>query len=186
MSAGFAQYIVKASGVQNAFEGLYQPDGEVAEIGLGSNSEVILDMGVGSEIVDAEGSDFYFYESPEGPGIYLDHTEVAVAPDDGGGQPGNFTVVFVWGDDNPSNNGTISPKYLPEVPNRPILASDLHKGTGVSIDIGRGDGAHYRFIRVGTYPSSAVPNAGERAQVDAIERASFDIIPTLTPTLTPF
>jgi hypothetical protein len=160
---------------------LCKPNGEVAEIGLGSNSELVLDMGVGSEIVDDEGGDFYFYECPNGPGIYLDHTEVAVAPDDGSGQPGDFTVVFVWGDDNPSNNGTILPKYMPEVPNQAILASDLHKSTGIGIDIGRNDGARCRFVRFRTYPPSARPDENEFVQVDAVERASFDMLPTPTP-----
>ena len=180
---GFAQYIVNAYGVQGEVKSLCQPDGEVAEIGLESNSELVLDMGVGSEIVDDEGGDFYFYEWPNGPGIYLDNTEVAVAPDDGSGQPGNFTVVFVWGDDDPSNNGTVLHKYLPEVPNRPIQASDLHKGTGIGVDIGRNDGARYRFVRFRTYPPSATPGEKEFVQVDAVERASFDMTPT--PTLTP-
>jgi hypothetical protein len=176
---------VRAYGVWNEFKSLCHPDGKVAEIGLKSNSELVLDMGVRSEIVDDEGGDFYFYEFPNGPGIYLDHTEVAVAPDDGSGQPGNFTVVFVWGDDDPSNNGAILPKYLPEIPNRAIWASDLHKGTGIGIDIGPDDGTYYRFIRIRTYPPSATPSSGKRAQVDAIERASFDMITTLTPILTP-
>jgi transcriptional regulator with XRE-family HTH domain len=178
--AGFAQYIVKAYGVQDAVSSLYQPDGGVAEIGLESNSELVLDMGVGNEIVDDEGGDLYFYEWPNGPGIYLDNTEVAVAPDDGNGQPGNFTVVFVWGDDDRSNNGTILPKYLPEIPNRAILASDLYKGTGIGIDIRRNDEARYRFVRFRTYPPSARPDENEFVQVDAVERASFDMLPTPT------
>jgi hypothetical protein len=168
---GFAQYVVNAYGVQNEFDSLCQPNGRVAEIGLESNSELVLDMGARNEIVDQNGSDFYFYEFPNEPGIHLDHIEIAVAPDDGSGQPGDYTIVFVWGDDNPSNNGTILPKYLPEIPNRRILASDLYMGTGIGIDIGRNDGLLYRFIRIRTYPASTVPSDGERAQVDAIQRA---------------
>jgi hypothetical protein len=174
---------MNAYGVQDAVESLCRPDSKVAEIGLESNSELVLDMGFGNDIVDAEGGDFYFYEFPNGPGIYLDQTEIAVAPDDGSGQPGSFTVVFVWGDDDQSNNGTVLPKYLPELPNRPIQASDLYNGTGIGIDIGRGDGVRYRFIRFRTYPPSATPSENEVVQVDAVERVSFNMTPT--PTLSP-
>jgi hypothetical protein len=174
---------VNAYGVQDAAKSLCQPDDKVAEIGLESNSELVLDMGVGNDIVDAEGGDFYFYEFPNGPGIYLDHTEIAVAPADGSGQPSSFTVVFVWGDSDPSNNGTVLPKYLPEVLNRAILALDLHRDTGIGIDIGRNDGVRYRFIRFRTYPLSATPSENEVVQVDAVERVSFNITPT--PTLSP-
>jgi excisionase family DNA binding protein len=185
--AGFAQYIMNAHGVRDEVKSLCQPDGKVAEVGLESNSELILDMGVGNEIVDDEGGDFYFYERPQGPGIHLDRMEVAVAPANGSSQPASFIVVFIWGDDDSSNNGTILPRYLPEVPNRPIVASDLHQGTGVGIDIGRNDGVHYRFIRIRTHPPTATPGQGRLVQVDAIERASFDMLPTpsSTPTSSP-
>jgi hypothetical protein len=142
-------------------------------------------MGVGNEIVDGAGGDFYLYEFPNPPGIHLDHSEVAVAPDDGSGQPGSFSVVFVWGDEDASNNGTILPSYLPEAANRRILASDLHQGTGIGLDIGRDDGALYRFIRIRTYEPSASPDRSHRAQVDAIERASFDMSREPSPTATP-
>jgi hypothetical protein len=168
--AGFAQRVVHSYGVQDETESLCQPDGEVAEIGLASCSELVLDMEAGNEIIDGPGVDLYFYEWPNGPGIYLDHTELAVASDDGDGCPGSFAVVFVWGDADSANNGQISSSYLPEIPNRPILASHLHNGSGIGINIGQDDGTHYRFVRVRTYPPSATPPEHERAQVDAIER----------------
>jgi hypothetical protein len=153
---------------------LCQPDGIVAEVGFESNSELILDMGEGNEIIDAEGTDLYYFEYPNGPGIYLDFTEVAVAVDNGHGQPGNFTVIFVWGDENSTNNGTVPPKYLPEISERPIVAADLYNGTGIGIDIGQNDGTHYRFVRARTYPTDAAPGEGLGAEVDAIERITRD------------
>jgi hypothetical protein len=170
--AGFAQHVVHSYGVQDDFKSLCQPDGEVAEIGLESNSELVLDMNAGNEIVDDTGIDFYFYEWPNGPGIYLDRTEIAVASDGGSGQPEDFVIVFVWGDGDSSNNGTVLPKYLPEIPNRWIPASDLRNGSGIGIDIEQDDGRRYRFVRIRTYPPSATPHSDKRAQVDAIERVS--------------
>ena len=99
---------------------------------------------------------------------------VSVAPDDGTGQPGEFTIVFVWGDENMHNNGTVSQKYLPEIPNRRIWASDLYNETGIGIDIEQNNGAAYRFVRIRTYPPSLPPKEDEFAQVNAIERVNTE------------
>lgn len=181
---GFAQYIMYSFGIKDEGHSLCHPDSQVAEVGLESNAELTLDMGRGNEIIDNKGGDFYFYEFPNGPGIYLDEMEVSVAPDDGTENPGLFTQVLVWGDNNPDNNGSIPPSYLPEEADKPINTSDLHKGTGIGVDIGRDDGKIYRFVRIRTYPSSVIPEEGQRPQVDAIEIANFDIIPTQTPSPT--
>jgi hypothetical protein len=160
-----------ALGVQDetVTESLCAPDGTVAEIGLVTRAELILDMGDSRQIVDHAGIDYYFYEFAEKTGILLDPTELAVAPDNGTGQPGQFVDVFIWGDNDQSNNGTIPPEYRPEIPRRSIETSDLHNGSGIGIDIGLGDGQRFRFIRIRTHPPSAVRPPGKRTQVDAIE-----------------
>jgi hypothetical protein len=169
--------------VQEEVKSLCQPDGMVAEVGLIGDSVLVLDMGVGNEIVDGEGGDFHLYEFMNGPGILIDKMELAVAQDDGTGKPGPFTVIYVWGDDDPDNNGAIPAKYLPEEANKPIDKSDLYNGTGIGINIGSNDGKAYRFVRVRTYPTEATPNEGKRVQLDAIQKASFEMNPTPTPTV---
>jgi hypothetical protein len=164
--------VIVEVGVESAALSLCQPDGQVAEVGLTQDSVLLIDLGGGekNEIVDGAGIDFRVYEFPNGPGIYLDRMEVAVAPDVDG-QPGEFEVVFVWGDDNGSNNQSIPDRYLPEIADRGIEAADLYRGAAIEIDVGRQDGQRYRYVRVRTYPPGQIPPEAHRAQIDAIEKA---------------
>ena len=161
------------------------PDEKFDTVGHKPDSFLILDMGEGNEIVDNLGLDFYYYERPFDPGIQLDRVEVAVAQDDGSGIPGPFTVVFIWGDENLENNGALPSNYNPEVPNKPIDASDLHNDTGIGIDIGLDDGTAYRFVRFQTHPTDAMPADEELVEVDAVEGIHHPPSPTLTPTPIP-
>ncbi|NTV62080.1 MAG: hypothetical protein HGA65_00895 [Oscillochloris sp.] len=137
-----------------------------------AHSELILDMGSNNPIIDGEGGDLYVYERPSGEGILLDLMTISVAPDNGAGQPGEFTTIFVWGDDDPSNNGTIPPWYEENAEER-ITGIDLHDQTGIGLDIGKGDGLSYRFIRIQSYPAAHTPGRGLGAEIDAIEIANF-------------
>lgn len=180
------------TGVQEPKLALCAPDEQYAEIGLISDSVLILDMGRGNELVNGPGVDLYYYERPNGPGIFLDWVEVSIAQEGEEGEPGDFTPIFVWGDENPNNNGEI-PSAIPEHPNQPINSEFLHNDWGIGIDIGdsiSGDEVIlYRFIRFRTWPSEAIPDFEERAQVDAVERVyeppprptSTSVPPTDTP-----
>lgn len=143
MCPPYAASVHQATGVIDAGSAICAPDGEYASVGLDPDSELILDMGVDNQIADEPGLDFYYYERPYESGIHIDQVEVAVAQDNGAGNPGQFTVVFIWGDGNPDNNGRIPPGYLPEEPDKPINGSDLHNDTGIGIDIGDNDGSVY-------------------------------------------
>ena len=170
----YASSLLRATGTANAASTLCAPDNNFASVGLFFDADLILDMGVDNQIVDEFGIDFYYYERSFGsgifgPGILIDKVVVAVAQDDGLGNPGPFSVLFVWGDDNPNNNGTIPASYLPEIPNRLIHRTDLHNGTGIGIDIGNDDRQAYRFIRFQTFPTFSLPTINERAEVDAVE-----------------
>ena len=182
--AGYAQAIYARVGVHQAEQSLCAPDGRVAEVGMQASSVLVLDMGVGAEISDGEGGDFYFYEYKNGPGILLDQMAIAVAPDDGTGRPGPFTTVFVWGDGDPTNNGSLPSIFTEERVEERIAATLLHNGTGIGVDIGRGDGVAYRFVRLTTYPEDAAPGRGKGVEVDAVERSSFRM-PSFEPTSTP-
>ncbi len=160
-----------------------KPDRKFAIVGYKPESFLILDMGPGNEIIDQQGIDFYYYERYYEPGILLDRVEVAVAQDDGSGTPAPFAVVFIWGDDNPENNGILPLAYVPEDPNKPINSSDLHDITGIGINIGNDDGVAYRFVRFQTYPIIAVPADDELVEVDAVE--GIHPLPSSTPTPTP-
>jgi hypothetical protein len=174
---------VPALGVEEGDLALCAPDGLYARVGTEANSALVLDMGEGNEIIDQAGTDFYYYERAEHPGILLDEVEVAVARDAEAVNGGAFTTVFAWGDTNSDNNGTIPPEYLPEGPNRPIRASDLYQGTGIGINIGNDDGQAYRFVRFQTCPSSAAPGKGKWVEIDALQSASSS--PPITPSPTP-
>lgn len=160
-------------------------DGQFATVGHKSDSFLILDMGEGNEIIDNPGVDFYYYERPFTPGIQLDRVEVAVAQDDGSGNPASFIMVFIWGDDVLENNGEIPPEYNPEEPNTPINASDLYNQTGIGIDIGNDDGTLYRFVRFQTHPTDVIPADNELVEVDAVEGIHPPPLPTSTPTPVP-
>jgi hypothetical protein len=190
---GFAQGIFSARGVKNPEDSLCDPDRQHATLGAQEQSEIIVDMGAsvtGGGLVDQPGGDLYFYEHPTAEGIDLDPIEIAVAQDDGTARPGSFKVIFVWGDEDPANNGTVPASYLPEDANRTIRAADLHRGWGIGVDIGENNGRSYRFVRVRAYPNPFVSDSEQRPQFDAVERASFTM-PTFatsapaTPSITP-
>jgi HEAT repeat protein len=142
----YAQSIVQAFGTDNESQATGAPDAVYASVGLEADSVLILDMGQDNLIIAGPGTDLYYYERPNGPGIYLDAVQVSVAQDNGSGDPDSFTTVFVWGDDDPTNNGTIPPEYLEngeETPNEPIESEDLYNGHGIGINIGGSDGTSY-------------------------------------------
>lgn len=178
----FAESVFESLGTDFADNSICENDDEFATVGHEPESFLILDMGAGNEIIDQLGIDFYYYERLFTPGILLDQVEVAVAQDNGSGQPSSFVVVFVWGDENPNNNGNLPSEYLPEEPNKPINSSDLFRTTGIGINIGFDDGAPYRFIRFQTHPTGAEPEDEELVEVDAVEI----IVPPLPLTITPF
>lgn len=156
------------------------------------DAALILDMGAGNELSDGEGGDLIFYEYGNGPGILLDRVAIAVAADDGMGNPGPFITVFVWGDGDRTNNGSLPPGFAEEREEEPIAANLLINGTGIGIDIGHNDGRLYRFVRLTTYPETWAPGRHKAVEVDAIERARIampqyggDYLPvpaTTTPT----
>lgn len=134
-------------------------------------------MGADSQLIDAAGYDLRFYEAPWKDGIDLDMIAISVAPDDGTGNPGAFKTLFVWGDADSTNNGSILPSYTVdsqgnyrEHSGRHMLARDLINGSGINIDIGSNDGASYRFVKITAYPADTGHSPEQRAQVDAIER----------------
>lgn len=187
---GFAQAAIAGTiGVENETDSTCRPDGQAAKIGLTKESVLFLDMGPGNEIVDREGIDFYYHEFRNEAVVYMDRTILAVIQDDGTGQPGSPVPVFIWGDDDPANNGTIPSKYLPEKQDRVIDQSDLYHNSGIGIDIGRDDGARYRFVMIDTYPVDDVRESNRASEVDAIEIApdGTPLLPTPTtePTRTP-
>jgi hypothetical protein len=169
----YAQAIINQFGTEAGEEALGTKDGNYASIGFLSDSELILDMGEQSPIVTGAGVDFYFYERPYSPGIQLDSVIISVAQDDGSGNPSSFIPVFVWGDNEPSNNGAIPSEYFPEnveIPNLPIPSRALYNKTGVGINIDAIDGLTYRFVRFQTYPSNEpAPRDELLTEVDAIE-----------------
>ncbi len=178
----FANHVVGQRGTESVGLAKCEPDGKYATVGHKQDSFLILDMGAGNEIIDGPGIDFYYYERPNGPGILLDWVEVAVAQEDESEIAESFVLVFIWGDENPENNGVIPPDYLPEEPNRPINSSDLQNGTGIGIDIGNDDETAYRFVRFKTHPNDATPETDELVEVDAVERVYPSHPPTSTPT----
>ncbi len=134
-------------------------------------------MGADSQLVDAEGYDLRFYEAPWNGGVDLDMIAISVAPDDGTGNPGAYTTIFVWGDTEITNNGSILPIYTQdsqgnyrEHSGQHMPASTLSNGSGISIDIGKNDGASYRFVKITAYPADTSHSPEQRAQVDAVER----------------
>lgn len=183
--SSFANVLFSYLGTSNEELSLCEKDGEFATVGDEPNSFLILDMGSGREIIDGPGIDFYYYERQYTPGILLDRVEVAVAQDNET-EDLSFLVVFIWGDENPENNGTIPFVYNPEEPNKPINSSDLYYETGIGINIGNDDGAAYRFVRFQTHPIFAIPPEGQVVEVDAVEKIHHpQPQPTSTPTPTP-
>lgn len=180
----FADTVLASFGTNSDEEAVCKPNNNYATVGHESGSFLILDMGAKNEITDQQGIDFYYYEREYEPGILLDQVEVAVAQDDGSGNPLSFIVVFVWGDENPDNNGVLPSEYLPEEANDPIDSSDLFNTTGIGINIGNDDGAIYRFVRFRTYPIEAQPASDELVEVDAIEVIAPPI--KITPFPSPF
>ena len=184
----YATVIYQMIGVEDAENSLCAPDGVVAQIGELPHSELILDMGTGNKIIDQKGGDFIVFEYPNGSGILLDRMKIQVAQDDGEGHPAQFITVFVWGDDDPSNNGLIPSKYLPEEQHQEIEAQDLYGNTGIAIDIGKDDFEEYRFVRITTHPESEAKSWDDRPQIDAIQILSTDataFVYVLPPSETP-
>jgi hypothetical protein len=180
----YAAYILEEKGVRDSGSTLCTKDSIIAELGLEPNSKLVLDMGVGNEIIDGPDNDFYYYEYPINHGIQLDLVEIAVAQDSGDTNPQEFETVFIWGDSDQNNNDAILEIYLPETPNRVIQESDLHRGTGIGINIGHDDGRLYRYVRFQTHPSDAAPGEGRLVQIDAVERIHRVVEATNTPTFT--
>ena len=128
----------------------------------------------------------------------LDAILIEVAPEVNG-QPGSFRPIFVWGDNRQDNNGEL--RDLVDQPSLTIPADRLRSGagmavgTGIGLDIGGDDGAHYRYVRITRYTTDGTPPpSGRLAQVDAIERQNFPMAyqdnddaspsPMTTPTTT--
>lgn len=172
----YAQYIVYAYGVDDFEYSLCEPDGKTADVGVKKSSLLILDMGADYQIVDGPGIDFYYHEwlnTDSNPvTVYMDWVEVAVAPEPVEGVDGPFdadyVTVLIWGDDDPTNNGTLA-GYENEAANQFIHPDDLIHESGIGIDIGADDGTLYRYIRIQSHPPAIKPGQGDRAQLDAIE-----------------
>jgi hypothetical protein len=155
---GFAQAVADASGVdegeiQNA---LCAPDGVPAQVGEEDDAYLILDMG-NKPIVDRpDAYDFVYFEWPNTnngrPGIYLDEVVIEIAPDNGNGEPGQFSQVYVWdGGDN----------FWME-------ASSLYQEHGILIDVAGSGGGPWRFVRI-SVPGGEVKGYDDQVQVDSIE-----------------
>ncbi len=181
----YAHSVVQATGTENASYAIGSPDGAYASVGLEANSVLTLDMGQDTPIVTGPGVDFYYYERPYDPGIWLDAMQISVAQDDGSGSPdpNSFEVVFVWGDDDPTNNGSIPPGYFEdgeEEPNIPIESAALYNETAIGIDIGGDERTAYRYVRIQTYPPDAPASDPELlTEVDAVERVCQNVSPVL-------
>jgi hypothetical protein len=181
---GFAQRVVIPESVDttqehHAGESLCAPDNTWAFVSSEWNEELVLDLG---RIVDGKGPDLIYYEyfnntqsNPDFHSVYLDRLSVEVAPDNGSGQPGDFTQVFAWGDGDPSNNASLDESCFIayEVETGQVAAEEedlfvkptcLYNRSGIRIDIGRDDGAVYRFVRV----SPTNPDSDSVIQVDAV------------------
>jgi competence ComEA-like helix-hairpin-helix protein len=174
-------------GVRDGHLALCTPDRRYASVGAVPYSALVLDMQRGNEIIDGPGPDLYYYERPNGPGIFLDQVEVAVAPENNQGGYGTFETIFVWGDGDTNNNGEIPPE-IPEGPEQPITSTYLQNGWGIPIDLTKvittSETTLYRFVRFRTWPPDvAHDNIDDRAEVDAVERVHPP--PTPTPTYTP-
>lgn len=170
---GFAQAVAGTADLLAPERALCAPDGQTAqtpqELPL-TDVPLILDMGLGNELLDLDGPDLIFYEWLDGPGIRLDLTEVAVSAT---GEPDSYRTVFIWGDSDSTNNGSVPAGYARtgEIPERVIMRADLTKNGGIAIDIGSGDGASYRFVRLRAHLPAAGVNLPQnpRVEVDAVE-----------------
>ena len=91
---GYAEEVSEAIGVQEGQLAICRPDRQYATVGLVSNSALVLDMGKGNETVDIPGIDIYYYERPQGPGIFLDQVEISIAPEDEKGEPSSRPKKF--------------------------------------------------------------------------------------------
>jgi hypothetical protein len=186
----YAQLVVEAFGTENEFEAVGTPDSVYAGVGRLTDSVLILDMGQDNLIVTGPGIDLYYYERPNDPGIWLDVVQISVGEDDGSGNPNpdSFKTVFVWGDNDSNNNGTVPPEYFEdgEEPDTPIQSADLHNGSGIGIDIDGVEGITYRFVRIQKYqPEIPEPDRERLAEVDAFERVCPPPLPTPSLTVTP-
>jgi hypothetical protein len=187
--SNYVMSVVQAHGIIEPLNARCEPDDRIAEIGAVPNSALILDMGKSNEIYTGPGVDFYFYERrAEFDGIYLDWVEVSVAQATQSGVPGEFYTVFVWGDQDPSNNGNIPAHYALE--SRNAIIRGLRLGTGIGIDIGGEPHIPYRYVRFRPYPPESIPAEADRAQVDAVELVytreyTKPPQPTFTPSVTP-
>jgi hypothetical protein len=181
---GFAQSVLLPEAVDttqehHAGESLCAPDNIWAFVSREWNEVLVLDLG---QIVDREGPDLIYYEyfnntqpNPDFHSVYLDRLSVAVAADNGSGQPGDFMPVFAWGDGDPSNNASLDESCFIDyaVESGQVAAEDedlyvkpacLHNRSGIQIDIGRDDGAIYRFVRI----TPTNPDSDSVVQVDAV------------------
>jgi competence ComEA-like helix-hairpin-helix protein len=189
----YAGKLLKEVGVHDGHKALCAPGQgqEYAIIKATPYSALVLDMQRGNEIVDGPGVDLYYYERQDGPGIYLNNVEVAVAAENNQGGHGTFEPIFIWGDGDPNNNGEIPPE-IPEGPDQPITSTYLQNGWGIPIDLAKvitaSETTLYRFVRFRTWPPDvAHDKTDDCAEVDAVERVHPPPTPTatLTHTLTP-
>ncbi|MFH1414873.1 MAG: hypothetical protein ABIH89_02150 [Elusimicrobiota bacterium] len=190
-TCSYARSIVKSSNVETPGNALGEPDSAVAFIGVSTGSVLLLDMG---EFKDGEGYDIIYYElwgddkgKDSNPGILLDNVRIDITYSIPENNPENadWKTVFIWGDDNDNNNGTIGTRYLihGEITNTSILCPDLYAGadldgngsvdisdgSGILIDIGSNNGNIWRYVMIRRFPQGkTVDDKGDMSEIDAI------------------
>jgi len=152
---GYARGVTLSFQVNNPTNSLGSPDYRIANVSTETNSILIVDMET-NVIADRPGIDFLFYENLLLPnrGLLIDPVIIAVGTEADINNPENFIPVFVWGDDDPSNNGGLPAKYFPERAETLIRQEDLYNLTAIGIDIGQDDLTEYRYVSVKPFPVS--------------------------------
>ena len=187
----YAQEVYDENKVEHSRYSLCTPDDKRAIVSTDESAFLIVDMGPESPIITGTGWDLLLYEWPNPKAnndILLDWVVVEVAPDSGNGQPAEYVTVFVWGDDNVENNGSLRDyqEYNNEDPEHRIKRKDLIDDRAIGIDIGGDDGLEYRFVRVSSYqgdPQALAEIDDPEPEIDAIARV-FGATTPITPTPT--
>lgn len=168
---GYASRVAVSFQVENPTNALGSPDYRIASVSIENDSVLIVDMEA-NVIIDRPGIDFLFYENllPPQRNLLIDPVIIAVGTEEDFENPENFVPVFVWGDNDPTNNGGLPVKYFPEEPETLIEQEDLYNLTAIGIDINVNDRKEYRYVSVRSFPMSEnkpLP-ANPSAEIDAI------------------
>jgi hypothetical protein len=141
------------------------PDGTWLEL---CSTPLIIDLG--GHPINVPGSSLIYYEryfAGLPPGVHMDPLMVEVCTDLA---CSSAYQVFLWGDGNSGNNGSIPAAYYPpETAALFIPATDMYNNSGIMISMGGVPNGVYQFVRVSAPPSSDCgSDSSHNVQIDAL------------------